>query len=461
MLINLIFLFGTMFSSVFINALNTTELVIIVLSQKEGYHAAQADLLQWSIEEQASNIGSGVPNIVLTHQLDIKGSWTVIPLLNHLSSSYPNAKWFFFCLENTVVELSKLLTVLFSFNSDQELWIGHALYDVQPTIIHHFAMHNKKFKYPHFTTGFALTSKLLNRIAKEVSLELNTSNDFSIDPAYELADFILKSKKPVKLTHVPELCVVSTNYCATYPRFFHPCATKISLENIYFAVKTCAKYHDKRIPIIKKTWAKYVVNIGYFSDQADKNLSEAYVVTNTTEGHCAKTYDILKEAAKILKSKNLDWLIISDDDTIFSVARLMGLLTCYYPKIPIAIGERYGYQVRVSSLGYDYLTGGAGIVLSAPLVYQIINSNACKCPSLSVPDDMFIFGICLRRLDIQLTHSYLFHQARSVDYATAYLATQEPVSFHKFWAIDPIKVYNEWFSEADSSLSVPKVHTEL
>lgn len=40
-------------------------------------------------------------------------------------------------------------------------------------------------------------------------------------------------------------------------------------------------------------------------------------MANTTKGHCAKTYDILKEAANILKSKNLDWLIISDDDTIF------------------------------------------------------------------------------------------------------------------------------------------------
>lgn len=34
--------------------LDTKELVVIILSQKEGYHAAHADILQRSIEEQAS-----------------------------------------------------------------------------------------------------------------------------------------------------------------------------------------------------------------------------------------------------------------------------------------------------------------------------------------------------------------------------------------------------------------------
>lgn len=38
-------------------------------------------------------------------------------------------------------------------------------------------------------------------------------------------------------------------------------------------------------------------------------------------------------------------------------------------------------------------------------------------------------------------------QARPNDYASDYLAVQKPVSFHKHWMIDPIEVYNEWFSE--------------
>lgn len=49
----------------------------------------------------------------------------------------------------------------------------------------------------------------------------------------------------------------------------------------------------------------------------DKYLPDAFIVPNTTHGHCEKTYNILVEVDKILKKKNLDWLIISDDDTIF------------------------------------------------------------------------------------------------------------------------------------------------
>lgn len=48
-----------------------------------------------------------------------------------------------------------------------------------------------------------------------------------------------------------------------------------------------------------------------------------------------------------------------------------------------------------------------------------------------------------------------------MDYATAYLASQDPISFHKFWMIDPQLVYDEWFAEADKSLITVKKHMEL
>lgn len=54
-----------------------------------------------------------------------------------------------------------------------------------------------------------------------------------------------------------------------------------------------------------------------------------------------------------------------------------------------------------------------------------------------------------------------FLQARPSDYARNYLASQEPVSFHKFWMIDPLEVYDQWFSDADSTLESKWRHTEL
>lgn len=48
----------------------------------------------------------------------------------------------------------------------------------------------------------------------------------------------------------------------------------------------------------------------------DEHLWDAHVVPNTDQGHCAKTFAILEQVAPILDQNNLDWLIITDDDTI-------------------------------------------------------------------------------------------------------------------------------------------------
>lgn len=99
----------------------------------------------------------------------------------------------------------------------------------------------------------------------------------------------------------------------------------------------------------------------------------------------------------------------------YSVARLLRLLTCYNPNNPIAIGERYGFRTWNNNHGYNYLTGGGGVVLSAPLVHRIIEPGICSCPSATTPDDMYLFGACLLRLGYihsQPVHSPLFHQVQ-------------------------------------------------
>ncbi|XP_011698474.1 PREDICTED: beta-1,3-glucosyltransferase isoform X1 [Wasmannia auropunctata] len=443
------------------STLEPNEVTIVVLSQKEGYNAAHADYLRENIYEQADAMEKKLPHVVLSHELNIKGSWTIVPLLTHLSSEFSDVEWFFFCLENTVIRLEKLLNVLGKFNSSQDMWMGYTLYDREPTIIHHFAMHTKRFRYPHIASGFAMSVTLLKSLSKQVSEGKKPYADFSIDVSYEFATFVYSTG--VKLSHVSKLCIVSASDCATYPRFFHSCSSSVAPENIYFAVKTCAKYHVDRVQVIKKLWAKYDLNIGYFSDAADRNLREAYIVPNTTEGHCAKTYAILQEASKILKKRNFDWLAIVDDDTIFSVVRLLNLLTCYNPKHPVAIGERYGFRMWDSHQGFQYLTGGAGVVLSAPLVHMIVEPGVCTCPYATTADDMYLFGLCLLRLGVESVHSLMFHQAQPVDYPYAYLASQEPISFHKFWSVDPIAMYTDWFAEADRILPLASTskHTEL
>lgn len=56
------------------------------------------------------------------------------------------------------------------------------------------------------------------------------------------------------------------------------------------------------------------------------------------------------------------------------------------------------------------------------------------------------------------------NKARPLDYAPEYLDPQLPVSFHKHWMIDPVKVYSKWFAEVDQQMeadSLAQKHMEL
>jgi UDP-glucose:O-linked fucose beta-1,3-glucosyltransferase len=109
------------------------------------------------------------------------------------------------------------------------------------------------------------------------------------------------------------------------------------------------------------------------------------------------------------------------------------------------LGERYGYELHSSDSGYNYITGGAGIVFNLKTVKKIVES--CSCPSSQSPDDMII-AACLKQFDIEPIHSSLFHQARKKDYSKAVLSSRS-ISFHKFWQIDPVEEYSKWTRQRD------------
>jgi UDP-glucose:O-linked fucose beta-1,3-glucosyltransferase len=109
------------------------------------------------------------------------------------------------------------------------------------------------------------------------------------------------------------------------------------------------------------------------------------------------------------------------------------------------LGERYGYDLFSDDGGYNYITGGGGIVFNLKTVRRIVES--CTCPSPSSPDDMIIAS-CLRQFDIEPIHSSLFHQARPRDYPRSVL-NRNSISFHKFWQIDPLEEYARWARKRD------------
>lgn len=437
--------------------LRLREVVFVIQSQRNSFHAQRAERLRADLLLQTAALRESPPTILLLHTLtDNEGDWSILPSLPYFSSHFGgNSSWVVFLEEETSVKLDRLLSVLKKFVRRKDWFLGKSLHDDESTIIHHyaFAENPSAFKYPDFSAGWALSIPLVNRLANKVQDE-PLKSDFTIDLKHEVALYIWDEGKGSRLTAVPELCTLPENSprakdCATTIRTHSPlCGEPVRREDIFVAVKTCKKFHTERVPVVKKTWEKQASHLEYYSDHADPSIPTIDLgVPNTDRGHCGKTFAILSRYMSSAVPET-DWLLIVDDDTLISLPRLQALLSCYDSREPVCLGERYGYGLGQG--GYSYITGGGGMVFSREAVRRLLASG-CKCYSNDAPDDMVV-GMCLNALQIPVTHSPLFHQARPEDYARDFLAHQTPISFHKHWNIEPIAVFNKWLNDsADSS----------
>ncbi|XP_015445760.1 beta-1,3-glucosyltransferase isoform X2 [Pteropus alecto] len=432
------------------------EIVFVIQSQSNSFHAKTAEQLKNSILKQSASLAQELPQVLLLHELSKQeGAWTILPLLPHFSVTYSrNSSWIFFCEEETRIQVPKLLETLRRYDPSKEWFLGKALHDEESTIIHHYAFSENPsvFKYPDFAAGWALSLPLVNKLTKRLKRE-SLKSDFTIDLKHEIALYIWDKGDGPALTPVPELCTDSMDArCATTGHSSLPlCGNPVKKEDIFVAVKTCKKFHGDRIPIVKQTWAGQASHIEYYSDHADSSIPTVDLgVPNTDRGHCGKTFAILERFLNLSHDK-IAWLVIVDDDTLISIPRLQRLLSCYDADGPVLLGERYGYGLGAG--GYSYVTGGGGMVFSREAVRRLLSSQ-CRCHSNDAPDDM-VLGMCSSGLGIPVTHSPLFHQARPVDYPEAYLSHQVPVSFHKHWNIDPVKAYITWLAPGEEDEARP------
>ncbi|EDW03043.1 GH10709 [Drosophila grimshawi] len=470
--------------------------------------------------------------------------WTLLDALPYLQSKTrllnTNTDWIIWCQHNThVSSLRALLDQLHRLDAQELAYYGHALYDAEATIVHHFANYKDPtwFPYPMLSAGVVFTGALLRSLVELVAANAPNAtrhSEFAIDAAHELARFIfdnlapdvtndddangssysknihndkeddgsddmlqrkiiLKSAdyicpwtnmspagslaspetgaRPTTATttttttrkgipHVPALataapvsCVLHAKPEATSGNAVH-CVHTTS-AHIYFAIKTCAKFHKERIPIIERTWAPDAMRRKYYSDVADAGIPTISTgLPNVPTGHCAKTLAILQLSLKDINNQtDIRWLMLVDDDTLLSVPRLSALLSCYNYTEHIYLGERYGYRLYAPD-GFNYHTGGAGIVVSVPLLRLIV--ERCSCPVDNAPDDM-ILGYCLQALGVPALHAPSFHQARPQDYAKELLQLNTPISFHKYWHTSPEHTYKRWLSDALGNASVRHV----
>ncbi|XP_071767913.1 beta-1,3-glucosyltransferase [Centroberyx gerrardi] len=423
------------------------QVVLVIQSQRNSFHARRGGQRKVEILQQAAQLGQGVPVVLLLHELsEYEGDWSILPTLPYLSAFFSqSASWFFFLEEETSVTLAALLQVLNRYHAQEEWFLGRRLHDDEASIIHHYAFSEdpSSFGYPDPAAGWALSKPLLQRLAERTQHEPMKS-DFTIDLKHEIALYIWEEGNGPKLTAVPEFCTQQRDDCATtFTTYLPNCGDPVNKEDVFVAVKTCQKFHSQRVPVVKATWEKDAAFLEYYSDVTDTSIPTIHLgVPNTERGHCGKTLAILRRFLSDAVPK-ADWLLIVDDDTLISLPRLLRLLRCYDPGEAVSLGERYGYGLVHS--GYSYTTGGGGMVLSRVAVSRLVSSG-CSCYSDDAPDDM-VLGMCLTSLDVPITHSPLFHQARPADYSGALLPLQQPISFHKHWNTDPVAVYTHWLQD--------------
>jgi len=451
-------------------------ILFIVQAQKGSFHAELADTTRDSILKQwAQSVPSHAihpPQIILTTELqdDVADSaWTYFPLFKTLQEKLvadTSLEWVGVLNENTQIDLKALGEYAKHAKgklkpAEDRLFLGRALKDAAPSIVHHFKTNTKEktVLFPDPESGIFLSRKLVLDLA--TTPEAPREIDFNIDASFELADFLL-AELGVQLTDVPELCSKEPKkagkMCVSFPRNEYQCLKKRNLvgleavlDSVLVFVSTCEKYHTTRVPVVKETWADIFPNLHFISDVVDPDIPTEVLpkTINTETGFCNKTRTMLDR----FLTTDSDWLLITDDDTILSPVRLAQLLACYSTEEPIILGQRYGYGMA-GGRGYNYVTGGGGKLINRLAVEGLVAlEDGCACPAADTPEDMYIFGACAKRAGIQITHSNRMFQARPPDYPSAMVSYRKPISFHKHWEIDPVKeVYNEWFRKADDAL---------
>ncbi|XP_037961043.1 beta-1,3-glucosyltransferase [Teleopsis dalmanni] len=588
------------------------EVLILITSQDNSYHHQLSTKLRNNIISQSHAISLDyLINVQILHKIfNHPGDWSLLTALPYLSRYIvsDNTKWIILCEDSTHIALQQLLEKLRQENHTEPLLLGHALYDQEATIIHHFAFFENPrwFPYPMLRSGVIFTATLFKSTVAALASHKDGNNiggttlfqprraEFTIDAAHELALYILenvqvqegssyrgleemnsagapimdnkvtstlaanvinrattnvntdsnelqsayefkspyvKKQKGAALKNKLKMILKKASYicpkantagtlatttlavetltlpesesntdrrdsnisngidngknannekvgeddsnqvCAMYakPMDVTTCLP-VRRAEIYFAIKTCKRFHTERIPIIEATWGPFTVHKRYFSDVADANVPTISVgLPNVETGHCSKTLAILRFALKDIERINLQvnevynsetmekteamksaiqWIFLCDDDTLLSVAGICEILGCFNPHDNIYLGERYGYRLYAED-GFNYITGGGGIALSLPVVRLILQH--CTCPSATAPDDM-ILGSCLHSLQLSAIHTPRFHQARPNDYPPALLQIEPPISFHKFWQLDPYMVHSDWFATADHQM---------
>jgi len=476
-----------------------SRVAFVIMSQARPPHDEVATRTQHRLEDALRTDGVDEPVVYMLHEdvgVPSHGGWTYFPVLTALGEE-EHLDWLLFLEENSLVDLHILTRVLARFDPRDEVHVGHALEDEDHVVIHHYDSPGLQWAHP--AGGIALSGALVRKVATAVprisSDESKFPVTFSIDASYEMAKVIDQldkekdekpagvepqnwdDKKPLDRTKVDirhderfcvapakkgQNCAVSPSPNATCPSLSDEKVLAVAKETL-FAVKTCAKYHAERLAVVADTWGRSALQLEFFSEAEDAIYGTKVLpgVVNVERGHCYKTFAMLKYFLENAVLRGWKWMVIADDDSVMGVRRTLEEIACVgmENRDALLLGQRYGFHVATGEYGYDYVTGGGGMIVNAAAARKLTHEGGkadCTCRTPDAPDDMHL-GACLAHRGLSVTHSPAFHQARPEDYHEKMRNwPTKPASFHKHWMTNPRATYDEYFRESDAILAKEK-----
>lgn len=101
---------------------DSSNIVIVILSQSNLYHEQLAKDLKENIIEQSKSLPSQYSPVVYLSHLNFShiGEWTIFPIISKiLNLHHDNAKWIIFCQDITRFKLKNLIDVLSKYNPEE------------------------------------------------------------------------------------------------------------------------------------------------------------------------------------------------------------------------------------------------------------------------------------------------------------------------------------------------------
>ncbi|XP_050503266.1 fringe glycosyltransferase [Diabrotica virgifera virgifera] len=160
-----------------------------------------------------------------------------------------------------------------------------------------------------------------------------------------------------------------------------------TLEDVFISVKTTKTYHNKRLPIILKTWFQLARKQTWFftdtDDLAFQMKTNGHMInTNCSASHSRKALccKMSVEFDTFLKTDK-KWFCHFDDDNYVNVPRLVRFLGDYNPRdewylgkpsiqAPLEIVKKEKKVVK--KIKFWFATGGAGFCLSRALAAKMM-----------------------------------------------------------------------------------------